>query len=300
MAKKEVVNISAILARTVNLESLIRSNPELFNLSALKVEDKLELLKADSKFYMPLIDVTTFNPTDKVYVLLNAKNKGISGLITFTEDELVKIDDRPYGELVRKDFRFMRASRFPKMLKSDQQEIFLQEPAWVIANTDKPPRLTSERLTALARRKPSFIETYIEDFSGYSTTDDFWKSMIAYNDKFKEVFMKNTKTLITKTQVRAVVWKYPSLIMMIDENTLLDSKLTGKEWVILINSVMESNEAEFKDWQFPASVAEMMKIDLMAELLNGKASMSVRFQNAMKGVFKTPEEEQENENTSIS
>lgn len=294
------LDVRVILGKALDVETLVRSNPGLFDFSKLDVKDKVELLKADAKFFMDKIDVTAFSPSDKVYVLLNSKNKGLVGLITLTDDELAKVPDNQYGELVRKHFsKFMRKERFPKLLKSDQQEIFLQEPAWVLAHVDKPPRLTSERLRNLAARKPSFVDTYIQDFSGFSTDDSFWISMIKFNDRFKKVFLENTKTLITKTQVRAVVWKYPDIIKMIDEDTLVNSKLTGKEWVLLISTIMEAKEDVFEDWQFPDNIAEMMKLDLMAELLNGKANMSVRFQNAMKGVFKPKDKEEENEDQAL-
>lgn len=300
--KEPAVGIRAILAKAVDLESLVRGNTELFDFSSLDVRDKLELLKLDPGFYADMIDVSAFKPDEKVYVLLNSK-KAIADKVILSEDELKKVPDNLYGELIKvKAYfaKYARADRYPKMLKADQQEVFLAEPEWVMASVDKPPKLTSERLRELARRKPAFIQSYISDFSGMSTTADFWKAMIKFNESYKEIFLKNTKALITKTDVRNVVWHYPELIKKLDGDVLADSKLTCKEWLLFANTIIEANKNNiFDDWQFPEEVVEIFKLDLTAEMLNGKSTMSVRFQNAMKGVFKVKDKE-ENEDTPIS
>jgi hypothetical protein len=62
---------------------------------------------------------------------------------------------------------------------------------------------------------------------------------------------------------------------------------------------MGNNEDKFKDWEFSDEVKELFRMDLMAELLNGKSTLTKRFQNAMKGVFGNTEEETEDEDTTM-
>jgi hypothetical protein len=107
------------------------------------------------------------------------------------------------------------------------------------------------------------------------------------------VFLKNTKSLTNKTQVRAVFRKRPELIKKLTADILVDFKLTGKEVVLLISSIMKDHEKKFDGWEFDPEFAETLKLDVMAEMLNGKSKLSKRFQSAMKGVFeKKPEEEE--------
>lgn len=278
--------LNSILLQAINLEELVKTNPELFNLDCLDIYEKVELLRADFKFFGSRINVSAFSPSDKAHILLNVENKRIAALVKLSDDELEKMPNNKYGELVKKHFRdYIRKERFPKMLKADQQEVFLNEPEWVIENVDKPPRLTSERLRNLARKKPAFIDSYIADFGEFSTDSDFWIAMILYDKKYQGIFLRNTKKLITKTGVRSVIWSYPELIKLIDGDILADSKLTVKEWVLLINHVMASREKVFDGWEFSDDLIEIFKMDLIAEFLNGKSTPSVRFQKAMKGVF---------------
>jgi len=294
-----ILSVNDLLGDAINLEQLFDKDPTAFNLSLLPVRKKIALLKADAKKFLPHIDVTALNPFDKAEVVLRLKNKGIVKQITFTEEELAKVPLGLYGQMVQKDFSYIRKDLYGKMLKGDQAEVFLSQPAWVMANADKPPRLTKEKLGQLAYRNPGFIDVYISDFSQYSTGDTFWRKMIEHDEKYKEIFMRNTKSCTTKTEVRAVVWRYPELIKMLDGDILADSKLTCKEWLLFASSVMGSNEDKFKDWEFSEEVRELFRMDLMAELLNGKSTLTKRFQNAMKGVFGNEEEEQENEDTTL-
>lgn len=293
------LSVNQILSKAINLEDLFNRDPSAFNISFLPVKEKIALLKADPKKFQPHIDVTALNPNDKAEVVLRLRNKGIVKQVTFTDEELAKVPLGLYGQLVQKDFSYIRKDLYGKMLKGDQAEVFLSQPAWVMANADKPPRLTKEKLGQLAYRNPGFIDVYISDFSQYSTGDTFWRKMIEHDEKYKEIFMRNTKTCTTKTEVRAVVWRYPELIKMLDGDILADSKLTCKEWLLFASSVMGSKEDLFKDWEFSDEVRELFRMDLMAELLNGKSTLTKRFQNAMKGVFGKEEEEQENEDTTM-
>lgn len=295
----EKIDLNKVLGLSVDLDSLFDTHPQLFNLGRLPIQCKIELLHSDPARFQPYIDVTKFDPYEKAEVVLRLNNKGIVKLVTFTDAELARVPLGLYGRLVQKDFGYIRKELYDKMLKGDQTEVFLRHPEWVMSTLDKQPKLTKIKLRDLSVRKPKFIDNYVTDFSQYSTGDTFWKNMIKFDNKYKQIFLRNTGTCTSKTEVRAVVWAFPDLIKMLDGEVLMNSKLTCKEWLLLANSVMDVNEAVFKDWEFSDDVKELFRMDLMAELLNGKSTLTKRFQNAMKGVFGNKEEAENNEDTTM-
>ena len=148
-------------------------------------------------------------------------------------------------------------------------------------------------MEGLARRKPSFVDSFVTDLSGYTTTMDFWRYMFKFNkNKYEPLFFKHTNTLTTKTEVRGLIRAHPRLIKDLTPDYTIDSKLTVKEWILLCNTVMNDNRNQkiFDGWEFPPDLQEAFKIDLTMEMLNGKSKLSKRFQTAMNKVLKKPEE----------
>jgi hypothetical protein len=278
--------IENILKQAINLEELVKTNPELFDFSKLDIEDKAKLLDADTKFYMGRIPLGTLSLKDKAYLILRVKSKVFQKTISLTNEEVQKLIPSQYFEFLKQDFkRFIRKERFEDLSKFQQGEIFTMEPEWVIKNIDKVPKLTSDKLYEIACKKPSFIDTNITDFSGFSTSYLFWDRMIKYDKKYQDIFLKNTNTCITKTDVRNVCRTHPEVIKKLDKDILADSKLTCKEWVLLTNSIMNKNEKKFESWDFSDDLIGIFKLDLMAEMLTGKSKISKKFQSAMKNVF---------------
>lgn len=286
---------TAILMKGIDLEALIRTNPELFNLKSYNLHDKIELLDRDPKFYSTLIDVTTFAPNEKVTTLLTLKKTSITKLIKLSNEELKRVPGGQYGKLVLKDFSYIRAERFSDMNKEDQSEIFLSQPQWVLDNVAEKPKFTTVLLTSVAHRSPKFIDDHFDDFKTIKTNQWFWNSMIKFDPvKYKALFLKSTHTISSKTEVRAVFHKHPSLIRDLTPDMVQDLKLTGKELVILINTIMKDQPKAFAGWKMSAEMTEALHMDLTAEMLNGKSKMSNRFRTAMNQVLK-PEEEVEEE-----
>jgi hypothetical protein len=281
----------SILRKAINLENLVKTNPELFDFSKLDIEEKAKLLDGNTKLYMDKIPVAGLSLKDKAFLLLRVKSKAFLKTITLTDEEVQRLLPQQYFEFLKRDFkRYISLDKYENLSKYQQSEIFTMEPEWVIENVKKTPKLTSDKLSEIAHEKPSFIDSHITDYSVFSTSAFFWLSMIKYDKKYEMIFLKNTHTCITKTDVREVCRKNPEIIKKLDKDILADSKLTCKEWVLLTNSIMNNNEKKFEDWEFSDDLIGIFKLDLMAEMLTGKSKISKRFQSAMKNVFDKEEE----------
>jgi hypothetical protein len=290
---KVTTELGRILSRAIDdIEALFETSPEIFKLNSLSIDDKVRLLRMEPKFFKSKLDLEKLSEDDKLYVLYNLKDKKITKEIILNAEELNAINDNSYCRLLEIDFdRFITVERFETLSREPKADIFMKHPAWVVDNALILPKLTKDRLSLLSYTDPKFVDSYITNFSEYSTDQYFWKNMIRFNAKYKGLFLRNTKSLVTKTEVRRVVREKPHIIQLIGKDTLTDSKLTIKEWILLIDSVLTSYPKMFKDWVLPADVAEVFRLDLTVEMLTGKSKVSVRFQNAMKGVFGVPVEE---------
>ena len=175
---------------------------------------------------------------------------------------------------------------YNKLDKQNKIEIFLYNPSWVLTNIKIIPKLSSKQLNDISVRKPKIIEQYITDFTKLSTRYSFWCNMIRYDSKYKEIFLKNIKYCTNKTEARHVIYEYPELITMLNENIINNSKLTCKEWLATIKFVMDNDKDDtFKDWKFSDNMIEIFKLDIMAEVIKGKSTLSPQLRNAMKIVF---------------
>lgn len=296
------MGVREILAKTIDLEKLVKEKPELFSLNDLHISDKIDLLHYDPKFYYTKLDIENSKPELKVDILGNKRLKALHKNIVITDNEVDSLKADIYNRLLKIDFqKYIKKERFAKLSKSDKAEWFISQPTWYVENMDELPRLTSEKLWMLAASAPKFIDTHISDFSSYSTRSDFWLRMIRYNEKYKEVFLRNTKTLITATDVRAVIWAYPDIVKKLDATIMADSKLTIKQWVLLIGQLRESYKSgkELEGWDFDDSQKETIRLDITADLLMGKATNSKRFSGAVSKVLTKSEEPEENEDQTM-
>lgn len=288
-------DVKEILTKALNLDDLLYNHSNVFDFSRITIQDKVTLLNINYTRFCKFIDLSGLSANDKAYAATHLSLRAARHAITFSEDDLKKMPFDAYVSLVsiKGNEKYLRTEIYDKLLKTQKAEIFLTYPTWVVSSGYENPKLTKYNLNELSSRSPGFIESYVSNFSNLSTSDVFWKNMIKYNEKYKKIFLENTNSCTTKTDVRSVVWAYPDIIKLIDADILQSSKLTCKEWVLLISTVMNSAawEKYHKDWEFSEEVAEMFKLDLMAEMLNGKSSLSIRFQNAMGSVFRKKEKD---------
>lgn len=290
-----------ILAKIIDLVKLCKSQSDLFKFSKLHIDDKIRLLKSDPKFYFDKIITDKLSLADKVHILYsinNLKSPYIIDNLILTPDEVKSLNQASYFKLLKVDFkRYIDLERFKNLSKHSQADLFCYEPAWVIANIGKSPKLTSDTLVSISARKPSFIEEYITDFSNLATVEQFWENMFKYNKKYEDIFINNTKSLITKTDVRSVIRARPSLIKKLNLDIICNSKLSCKEWILLCDGVMSQryNLKFFKDWEFSDDMKEAFKLELTAEILSGKSKLSKRFSSAMSDLLKNNTEDEKNE-----
>lgn len=292
-------HIFNILSKTINIEKLLVSHPKLFNFSKLKPFEKLELVRYNAKLFADKIDISEIPAADRAMAVIDSGKKSTNFQINFTEEELKSLPTDYYVGLVKFDFsKYIRKEIYDKLPLRDRRAIFSYNPRWVMTNSDKIPKITSIMLNELAYNSPELVDEFIKDFSDISVDTEFWRIMISHDEKYKEIFMKNTNSCITKTDVRSIIYLYPDLIKKLDTDILANSKLTCKEWLLLANIIITRNDDLFENWKFSDDMIETFRLDLMAEMLNGKSKLSTRFQNAMSNVFDS--KDTENENAPIS
>lgn len=281
-----------ILKKTINIGKLFASSPNLFDLSKLDLNDKISLLVADEKTFRNIIKIQDFSPSDKAWSIVNYINskasRKLTSQITMTDEELAALSSQEYTSLVLFDTKYIRPALYNTLSVQAMRKFFKQNPEWVVENIGSIPKLTSDILVSLAQNNPAFIDKHVTDFSELSTEAFFWQLMIAYDKKYKQIFMNNTKSVKTKTDIRSLINLHPDIITLIDNNVLTNSELTCKEWVFIISSVI--NDDRLKGWRLPAETVELMKLDLAAEVLTGTSTRSVQLRNAMNKIF-SPQEQ---------
>lgn len=284
--------ITNILSRAINLELLIQTHPEMFDIASLDIEDRTRLLQEKPKIFASLVLPTITSPKEKSMVLMNVSHKSIKNSVELTDEELEKLDNDSYFFLLLNQFKkYIRLDLFVRLSAKRKSALTLTHPKWVFENVVPLPKITSDDLLGLSRSSPGLVDTYVKDFSDYATTAGFWKNMIKFDAKYRLIFLKNTKSLITKTDVRSIIRTYPSLVKDLNEEIIANSKLTVKEWVLLCDSI--SKHKDLVGWEFSDEMKEIFKLDSLADLLSGKAKLSKRFSNAMASVLSTEEEEED-------
>lgn len=275
--------ITNILSRAINLELLIQTHPEMFDIASLDIEDRTRLLQEKPKIFASLILPTITSPKEKSTVIMNVSHKSIKNSVELTDEELEKLDNDSYFFLLLNQFKkYIRLDLFVRLPAKRKSTLILTHPKWVFENVVPPPKLTSDDLLGLSQSSPGLVDTYVKDFSDYATTVGFWKNMIEFDAKYRLIFLKNTKSLITKTDVRCIIRTYPSLVKDLNEEIIANSKLTVKEWVLLCDSI--SKHKDLVGWEFSDKMKEIFKLDSLADLLSGKAKLSKRFSNAMASI----------------
>ena len=294
MPKREM-SIEDILYRTLDIQSLLYSSPEIFDFKKLTPYYITALLNIDASFFDMVMPVADLSPTGKVEIVVGLEKSKIADKITITDEELKKLGHTSYFSLLGKYFKkYARAELWEKLTREEKGVLFLGNPDWVKTNIAEIPALTGERLSHLSKSKPKFVDSNITDYTNLSTWSIFWINMIKFDEKYKLVFLKNTNSCITKSDVRQVVRRYPDIIKLLDAETLENSKLTCKEWILLFKNLINRFPSHFEDWKFSPEVVNIINLDLTAEMLTGKSTISPQFTSALNTVINdTAEEEDE-------
>ena len=280
---KRVGEIPEILAKTIDMDVLVKKHPELFDFKKLDKEEKVALINHQPKFFFDKIYPLVDNVSEKVYFMTHLKSV-YRKKIELTDDEIKSVPLSSYPSLLKVDFeKYIRVEKFNALGKMVQGKIFVNQPEWVLTNASDPPKLTRETLDTLSAKNPAFIEKYVmSNIEKYSLSEFFWTRMIKYNSKYEDVFLHNTDLCCSKTDVRAVFWSHPLLVKKVTKEMLLDSKLTCKEWILLVDQILKACSKQFTGWEFSDELKDTIRLDLTAEMLTGKSKLSKRFQNAMR------------------
>ncbi len=284
--------LTYILHKVINLDKLIKEQPELFYLDKLNARDKVALLNNDPTFFANKISLDNMPFDDKVYIKRNV-HKSIADKIAITDKELAKLSPLKYGCLLIDDFKWARPDLFKKLSSRDKQGLFIENSEWVYNNCpDDVPKLSPGVLERVTELDPKFVDKCI-DFTNCSSNAHCWDNMIRHKKgKYLALFISNTNTLVTKTDVRIVCRRYPGVIKLLTPEILNNSKLSVKEWVLLCNEVMLNEPSEFKSWKFSQELIDIFKLDLTSELLNGKSRNSKQLTNSMGRIFSTKDLEE--------
>lgn len=280
--------VNEILVSCINLEKLIRNDPKLFNLSKLTSHNKYNLLRYDFDFFFNLLK-DNITPNDKYYFHLKTSDYRNDKRLAFTKNDIEGLTNDVYCSLLINAGikKYFIKEKVEFLSNSQKQDLVMKFPSFMLENisNDKLPKITCNMLSNISCRKPSIIETYFKDLNGYSTDYTFWDKMIAYNNSYKKIFLKNVNTVTTKTEIRGILYKFPEIIKDIDADDIINSKLSVKEWLLIIDRIIKESPGDFIDWQFSDEMKEIFKIDLVAEFLNGKSRASSRTKSALLNVL---------------
>lgn len=272
-----------IIAKIIDIPKLMDTQPNLFNFNKLNITDKIELSNSAPDIFLKKIIAHGLAPWEKARIIARTDNRDIEAALTFDDNELAKINHKDYLEILDVNYKkYIRKEKYERFNKIIKAKYFLIDPEWVMQNGFDIPTLTTSRLIALAQDNPSFIDHHVIDFSELSTNWLFWNKMISRDKKYIDVFIKNTKSLTTKTEVRNVLRSYPEIIKKLDANILQDSKLTVKEWLLFSDSLIKDAPEKFKNWEFSVEVKEEFKLALTSELLQGKSKLSTRLRSSLQ------------------
>lgn len=282
-------DVKKILEKTVNLKKVFRAYPEFFELKKLDFHEKIVLLQNDYKLFSNYIDLNNLTVDERAHIIVNNYNVSfLQNGVSLDKDEVPKITNRHYLlKLIRKDIgKYLTAESFGRLYKDEQQDLFLENPEVVCAALGYTPKLTSNIVYALSFDNPKFIDQHVSDFSKISTSAEFWFNMFKFNrNKYRGVFLDNMKTLLNKTELRNVFRKNPSFIKCLTIDNITNSKLTIKEWLLLIKFLLEQYPSTFDGWSFSKEHIEVFQLDLTAEMLMGKSKTSSHLQRAMARIF---------------
>jgi len=292
------MDIEYILGRTIKLREVVKTHPELFDLKKLSVNELANLVRYDQAAFLDVVAPLVTKADDRITVLTllgsSPKLKKARERFALQPHEVDKVSNPYYFNLLKTDFdKYIKKERFEKLSKHDQSTFCLQRPQWFLDNFAILPKLTASNLYMLAQNEPKFVDEQVKDFTDLSTYAGFWDYMIKYNSKYEDIFLANTSTLVTKTDVRMTMRKYPRMVKKLDETIIASSKLTVKEWILLCDEIIRSNKVIFNKWKFKDELKEIFRLDLTAEILMGKSKVSVRSQNAMDKVIKIAKVEED-------
>jgi hypothetical protein len=288
MACKSVREMG-ILSKCIDIGKLVRVKTHLFSFDNLSVYDKFSLLSSDFKFYEGIINPENFSLKERVAMvtLYQGNLIGYADRYPIADAELHQLHIRDYLSILSVDFmKYIRIDIFNKLSSASQADIFLKNPEWVYDNTDFRPVISRDVLHKLLGINIKFLQNHIEDIIILKSSFRFWQTMVDYNKSNFVVLLKNIQSLSTKTETRAIFKEWPHLIRQLTIDIIRRSNLDGRDWVLLINSIVSKHENMFEDWTLPADVKTDLSQDITSILISGQNKLSKRLSNSVKNTVK--------------
>lgn len=282
-----------ILRYAIDLGELIKDQPELFNFDGICLNDKINLC-LDYPELKPHLKITA-NDRLHATLVLNATQLKSSGLYADKQD-IIDSNDSLYVALVAKSKTYFDIERYRKCSDRAKGELFTLVPKKVLDEKEPVPRLISSNNMYLLSNSNIWVfkDGHITDFEKYKTDSAFWNNLLANDYKFfSPIFIANLKHMTLATDVRRVFDRFPELFKLLDENVIVDTPLTPKQWALFINS--KKGSTKLKDWVIPAEFKEAVRLDIMSDVLSGKSKLSKVLQNAISDVLKEEENEESSE-----
>jgi len=273
-------NVEQILLKSINIARLYSTNPGLFKIDSLSLFDKIALVNADPAFESK-ISFDKVKAAGKVSLLLGLYNKTLAEKYKLTEDDLLELQPGQYAELLEHDIKtYFRKEIYNKLPESIRLNFFHHAPEFIHKQGADVPKISRSTLNYLSQAHPNYVKKYITDFSEIKTDYSFWEKMIRKNKDYGPTFLRNTKNLATKTDVRIILRAYPEILVHLTKDDVSNGKLTAKEWALLLSSL--KRRKVLKNWDFPKDIYEDLRLSLSMELLNGKSANSTPLRKALE------------------
>lgn len=284
MAKQKYISSTAtklILSR-IDVLKIVEENPDAINLKGLTYSEKILLLNTFSSL-KDYISIDKLTVSEKYDVHVHIDDATIADKYPFTSQELAKLPSYRYAVLLEKNLKkYYDATVYAKLAGRYKIDLYLSDPAGYLNLGLPMPKLTSNLVTGLVTRYPKLVDTHIPDLTDVVTTDTFWRIMLKQNfPKYSALFLTHLNSVSTKTDVRVIFWENPSLITNVTVEHIQNSKLTAKEWSLMIRQ-MKTYKDVLKNWQMSAELKDEIKYSLSVEILDGTSTMSTYVKNSLK------------------
>jgi hypothetical protein len=181
---------------------------------------------------------------------------------------------------------------FEKLSEFRKKDVFITHPEWFYKNTNYFPQFSLSVLYGLLESHEDFLLKVFPDIVLNKTDAWIWQRLCETSGSaLYPLLIKNISTLSTKTDTRRILRYRPELIKLLTFEDMQRSNLNAREWVLLINSLINGYPEVFKDWSLPDNIKQELSLDVSVILISGQNKSSKRLINSIKKTISKTEEE---------
>lgn len=276
-----------IILSYLDIEKALKNHIDLFDFSDLVKHTSDIIFLLDSQYkhtILSRIDLNKLTPEVKVKILTRVDNKEVKDKITLSVNEITRLDKCYYCQLLCIDFKkYIHIPSYTALSNYDQVRIFLSNPELVASTVKVIPNISIDTLTTHSKQAKfrPIIQTYVMPcISKMKTSYMFWTNMINYNEENKKLFVKHMNNCATKTDIRSVFKHYPELIFDLTVDDFQNSKLTSKDWVLLIKA-LKSQDSKVNSWVPNNQIYEFLSQGVCIDVLMGVSTTSIHVKKAL-------------------